>query len=53
MGLLIYMYSFNFYSKDMDYALRKVNPSVKAVFDFHDMKPWLYEKFYLIHLIKK
>ncbi|MFW5873017.1 MAG: hypothetical protein ACOCVN_03425, partial [bacterium] len=38
--------------KGYKYAIRNKKPSVNAVFDFHDIKPWLYEKIYLIHLIK-
>lgn len=38
--------------KGYAYALRKKRPTVKAVMDVKDIKPWLFEKLYLFHLIK-
>lgn len=34
------------------YAFRKLRPTVNAVFDYYDMKPWIYEKIYLAYLIR-
>ena len=38
--------------KGHSYALRKKSPTVKAVLNVKDIKPWLFEKFYLFYLIK-
>ena len=38
--------------KGFAYALRKKKPIVNAVFDLNDLKPWIYEKLYIIYLIK-
>lgn len=38
--------------KGYSYALRKKNPLVNAVWDWADIKPWVFEKFLLLHFIK-
>lgn len=38
--------------KGYSYAFRKIRPTVNAVFDYYDMKPWIYEKIYLAYLIR-
>jgi len=51
-GLTDLFVQFQLLLKGYWYALRRKKPTVKAVFDFYDMKPWIYEKLYLIFLIK-
>ncbi len=51
-GLTDIVMQFKLFLKGHTYAFRKIKPTVNAVYDYYDLKPWFYEKLYLIYLIK-